>query len=94
MKALVQLLKDLELAGFTKRVDCTGRILLETTAARLSVTVENGRIDYSKGTDLGNGLMNRVILGYEHKDLPLADQVELIRGWVEDMGIKLFEHEA
>lgn len=94
MKVLVDLLKDLELAGFSKKVDHAGRIMFETRAARLSIVVENQKIEWSKGYDLENGLMNRMILGYEHRDLPLADQVNLVRDWVESMGIELFEHEA
>ena len=94
MKILVDLLKDLELVGFSKRVDFAGRILLQRVDASVSISVENEKIDYSKGTDLANGLMNKVILGYEHRKLPLADQVELVRDWVESLGIKLFEHEV
>jgi len=94
MKKLVELLKDLQLVGFTKRVDSTGRIYLETKSARLTINVENGKIEWSKGADLENGLMNKVIICWEHRELELNDQVELIRGWVEDMGIELFEHEV
>lgn len=94
MKKLVELLKDLQLVGFTKSVDSTGRILLETKVARLTINVENGKIEYSKGTDLANGLMNKAIICWEHRELSLDDQVEHIRGWVEDMGIELFEHEV
>lgn len=94
MKKLVELLKDLQLVGFTKRVDSTGRIYLEAKSARLTINVENGKIEWSKGADLENGLMNKVIICWEHRELELNDQVEHIRGWVEDMGIELFEHEV
>ena len=94
MKKLVELLKDLELAGFRKRVDSAGRILLETRAARLTIVVENGKIEWGKGYDLANGLMNKTIIGVDHRELSLDDQVEFIRDWVESMGIQLFEHEV
>ena len=95
MKVLIELLKDLELAGFEKTVTSYGDIKLERVDARISMTVDNGDIEYCKGLDLANGLLNQMIVhSFNDKDVELEEKVLKIRQWVESMGIKLFEHEV